>query len=615
MPLPFPHARADLAAELRRTLAVLRYARPYWRGWAGIVLATLAATGLALLQPWPMKLAVDHVLRVGPTDHRPPAWLDALPGAASPLSLLGWLVAAQVTFFLAATVLDAASAWLWVRVGQAATYDLAGDVFASLQRRGLAFHARASVGDLMERTLGNTGCVQSLVGQVILRPLTAGLTVVAALSVMLWLDPWLTGVMLAAAPLMALGAAVMSRPIKRTSRRASELRGQLSAHVEQTLGGLTVVQAFGREPHQHARLLDVQGEVLTNQRRGVLLRQASQLLAGLPPAMAVAVVLWVGATRVLDGALTLGSLLVFLSYANTLKGRLKGLAKSGAQAQSVRADVERVAEVLLAEPEVRDAPDARPLKQSRGGLRIDDVTFGYDPDRPVLRGVTLDVSPGETLALVGATGAGKSTIAALIPRLIDPQRGRVLLDGRDVCGLRLADVRRQVSLVPQEPLLLPASVAENIAYARPGATRDEVEAAARAAGADAFIRRLPRGYDTVLAERGATLSGGERQRLSIARAVLRDAPILVLDEPTSALDAETEDGVLRALEALRPGRTCVVIAHRLSTIRGADRIAVIDAGRVAEVGTHAALLAAGGLYADLCAAASPTRKQRRLVTA
>jgi ATP-binding cassette subfamily B protein len=301
--------------------------------------------------------------------------------------------------------------------------------------------------------------------------------------------------------------------------------------------------------------------------------------------------------------------LVFLAYLRSMQEQMKQLTGVYGALQEAGANVDRVLEVLESEPEVRDRPGAAALPTVAGHLRLEKVTFGYEPGRPVLRQVSLEVLPGQTVALVGATGAGKTTLASLVPRFFDPWEGRVLIDGHDVRDVRLKSLREQVGLVLQEPFLFPCSITENIAYGRPGASPDDIEAAARAANIHDFIRRLPRGYNAVVGERGTTLSGGERQRLSIARALLKNAPILILDEPTSALDAQTEQMFLQALVRLMRGRTTLIIAHRLSTVRSADRIVVLHEGQVAEAGTHRELLAHGGLYARLHRIQSGERPQ------
>jgi ATP-binding cassette subfamily B protein/subfamily B ATP-binding cassette protein MsbA len=310
-------------------------------------------------------------------------------------------------------------------------------------------------------------------------------------------------------------------------------------------------------------------------------------------------VFWVGADQALSGTLSVGTILVFIAYLGSLYAPVHDVSHASGTINEALGSALRVVEVLDARAEVVDRVGARGLAGVRGAVAVEGVWFGYEPGRPVLRGVSFSAAPGEVVAVVGPTGAGKSTLVSLLPRFFDPDRGRVLLDGHDVRDVRLGDVRGSVSLVLQESFLFPFSVAENIAYGRPGASREEIVEVARAANAHEFVSRLPEGYDTVVGERGATLSGGERQRLAIARALLKDAPVLILDEPTSALDAETEAALLEALERLMVGRTTVVIAHRLSTIRGADQILVLRDGEIVERGGHDELLGSDGHYARM----------------
>ena len=324
-----------------------------------------------------------------------------------------------------------------------------------------------------------------------------------------------------------------------------------------------------------------------------------KVLTGGVVAVGTAAVLWLGAVSVLDGTITLGTIIVFMAYLLSLYQYIDTITFTPATVDGAVGSMRRVLEVLEAEPEVADRADATELGRVRGDIRLAGVNVGYEPGRAVLQGISFSVAAGETVALVGPTGAGKSTLVSLVPRLLDPWSGSVSIDGRDVRDVRLRSLREQVAVVLQEPFLFPMSIADNIAYGRPDASRDEIAAAARAANAAAFIERLPDGYDTDVGERGATLSGGERQRLSIARALLKDAPILVLDEPTSALDAETEHALLEALRRLMVGRTTLIIAHRLSTVRDADRILVLRDGEIIETGHHDELLAMGGFYAYL----------------
>jgi ATP-binding cassette subfamily B protein/subfamily B ATP-binding cassette protein MsbA len=360
-----------------------------------------------------------------------------------------------------------------------------------------------------------------------------------------------------------------------------------------------VVQAFGQEAREQARFVAMTRAALKAQQRGALLGGWNGLALGLVTTLGSALVLWACGYQALRGAISVGAVLVFLAYYGALQGEIRTLVQIFPALKGLGPSLDRIYEVLGATPEVSDRPGAVRLGRTAGAIGFEAVGFGYEPERPVLRSVSLSVAAGERVALVGPTGAGKSTLVSLIPRFFDPDQGRVLLDGTDVRDVQLASLRAQISLVLQEPFLFPLSIAQNIAYGRPDASMSEVEAAARAANAHAFISRLPQGYETVIGERGATLSGGERQRLSIARALLKDAPVLIMDEPTSALDAETEALILQALDTLLAGRTTLVIAHRLATVRKADRIVVLDQGRIVETGSHHDLANGQGLYARL----------------
>jgi len=364
------------------------------------------------------------------------------------------------------------------------------------------------------------------------------------------------------------------------------------------MAALPVVQAFTAENRNGRQFRRLAANVVGFSQKGALVKSSFEFANDFILTLGTAIVLYSAGKRVLSGVLTLGSLLVFLAYLRSLQEACRSLLSIYGGMRSVEANVDRVLEVLDTEEGVRDEAGARDVVWRGTGVqvRFSGVSFGYEAGREVLHDIDIEACPGETIALVGTTGAGKSTLVSLIPRFFDPWTGSVSFNGVDIRGIKLSSLRGQVSLVLQEPFLLPLTVAENIAYGRPGANHEEIVEAARAANADEFIRRLPLGYDTVLGERGASLSGGEKQRLSIARALLKDAPVLILDEPTSSLDAGTESLLLEALERLMKGRTTFIIAHRLSTIRGADRILVMEHGRIIESGTHQELLAAHGAY-------------------
>jgi ATP-binding cassette, subfamily B, bacterial len=587
------HGSWNALSPYRRLLG---YAAPYRSGWLAIAAVTLVSSLSTLLQPWPMKILVDNVVGGQQATGPLAALLSWLPRAESTHGLLAWVVAGGLCLFVIAITAEAVLAFAWIRVGQRMVYDLAQDLMAHLQRRSLLFHYRTPVGDSLSRVTVDSWSIYTLASSLLVTPARATLMLAITAAVMVSLEPSLAAVALSLAPVTAYASYRFGQPIRQIARLRRQVEAQIRSHVQRTLHGIPVVKVYAQEQRERQRFEAFTEEALRVHRRGAVAAGVFDLGGGLVPAFGMAAVLWLGALRVLDGQLTIGGLLVFIAYLTALHGEMRSLLRVYGTVQEAAAGVERVTEVLEADESVREREGAVNLRQLRGRVELERITFGYRPGQPVLREISLTLQPGETLALVGATGAGKTTLVGLVPRFFDPWQGRVLLDGVDVRDVTLKSLREQVALVLQEPFLFPLSIAENIAYGRREATPSEIEAAARAASAHDFIMRLPQGYATVIGERGVTLSGGERQRIAIARALLKDAPVLILDEPTSALDAETEALLLEALQRLMSGRTTLIIAHRFSTIRNAERIAVLEGGSVVECGSHSALMARRGVY-------------------
>ena len=575
------------------------YGRQEPAGFAAIVVLTLVGVGLAALMPWPLKFIVDYLLRNEPV----PEQFDRL-GFIFEMSVTGALivlVGATLFFFAGSRVISIARAYIERGVGDRMMYALAADIFGHSQRLSLRYHDGQQTGDLVRRITSDTQCVRDLLMGVAVPLLTALVTLLVFFSVMWSLSPALTLIaLLAAVPLPWMIRSLEPR-MAQSTYEYQEIEGGIMALAEQTLSAMPAVQAFDRRELEVARFRKITDRSLRAYLRSIVMQLQFTVGVSASTAVGTAAMLALGGLQVLEGQLTIGSLLVFLAYLASLYGPVETLAHLGSSFASASARARRVFEILDSQETLQDRPGSVSMQSGgngrNGDVKLEGVSVGYETGRPVLEDVTLEAKAGETMALVGRTGSGKSTLASLLPRFLDPWEGRVVIGGRDIRDIRLSSLRDHIGLVLQESFLLPISVAANIAYGRPDASQAEIEAAARAANADEFIRQLPDGYDTVLGERGATLSGGQSQRISIARALLKDAPILILDEPTSALDAETEALVLAALERLMAGRTTFIIAHRLSAIRHADQIVVLENGRVIETGKHDQLLALNGAYA------------------
>jgi ATP-binding cassette subfamily B protein/subfamily B ATP-binding cassette protein MsbA len=580
-------------------IQVARYAFPQIQGLSVILFLIVVGNTLNVLKPWPLKLIIDYVLRGSPLPEVVSP-LNSLPGGDSSLGLLGWLSAGTVFVFLAYQGINIIQGYVSDGVGKRIVYNLGLNIFDRLQRLSLGFHVRQRAGDLVRRVMTDSDCVRELVMDTFYPALTSLVSLGMMFTVMWSLDRSLAMLAILVAPAHIFLIRLFNRPMMERTYHHEELEGEMMALAEQTLTAIPIVQAFGREEYENKRWRKLSQRTLRAYQRTIISQMQFKIGVSGTTALGTAVVMIIGGIHVLKGSLTIGSLIVFLSYVASLYGPMETLSYLSYNYASAAAKARRVLEVLNTVEEVRDVSNAKsfPLNPSgiTGHVRFEKVTFGYETGRPVLKDVSLQVHPKETLALVGPTGAGKSTLVSLIPRLFDPWQGQVTINGVDVREVKLSSLRSHVALVLQEPFLLPLTVSENIAYGLPRASHDDVVAAARMANAHEFIVKLPEGYYTVIGERGTTLSGGQKQRLAIARALLKKAPILILDEPTSALDAEAEAQLLEALERLMEGRTTFIIAHRLSTIRYADRIVVLDQGNIVESGSHEELIAFHGHY-------------------
>jgi ATP-binding cassette subfamily B protein len=574
---------------LRRLIPFLA---PYrWRFAFSLAQVFLMA-GFELLKPWPLQVVIDHVLGGKPVGI---SWLEGW----SPRALLAGACIALVAVNLGGGLLTLLHNITTIGIGQRMVNDLRGALMGHLQRLSLAFHSRQKVGDLMYRVTADSFAVQTLIMNGILPILSALILLGGMLVVLTRLDWLLTLIALTVVPALFVLIALFNRKITTLATEVRERESLVYSLVQWAMSSIKVVQAFTKEEEEHRRFMGASRASLVATLRLYGWQTLYSAVVNVVIAAGTALVVYVGAEAVLSARLSLGQLIVFISYLAQLYQPVNQITQSWGLIAGARVGARRCFEVLDTEADLKDGTRSFSPAGARGEVEWRGVSFGYRPEMAVLRGIDLKIEPGTKVAIVGPTGAGKSTLLGLLPRFFDPSAGSVLIDGVALSEYRIGELRRQISMVLQPPLVFPLSVKDNIAYGRPGAEDAEIEQAARLARIHDLVRSLPQGYDTVIGDGAGTLSEGEKQRLTIARAILRDAPILILDEPTSALDVETEAMVMAAIRGLTEGRTTFIIAHRLSTVRDADLVLVLRDGAIVEHGSFAELLRRGGPFADL----------------
>lgn len=572
--------------------------RPYWQWLAIAFVALLAEGAMDLLEPWPLKIVFDNVIG----SKKMPALLTRLVSdvtGQNKLAILEFAALAVVAIAVIGAIASFTEKYLTTKVGQKVMHDLRHTLYHHVQRLSLSYYEQQKTGDLMVRITSDIDAIQDFVSSALLGIIIDVLTLVGMLCVMFYLDWHFTLIALSVAPILFFVVYSYTHRIKKATRAVKKKESEIASVVQESLTSMRVVKAFAREDYEEERLDKESLESVEMALRARSLKAKLSPLVDIIVAVGTGLVLWFGARLVLSNELSTGALLVFILYLGKMYKPMRDLSKMTDTLSKAAVGFERIREVLETESQIRDLPGARPAPRFKGQIEFADVSFGYVPEHSVFDRLNLNVEPGQFVALVGPTGSGKSTLIGMVARFYDPISGAVKIDGQDIRTYTLNTLRQQISFVLQETLLFHAPVWQNIAYGKSGATREEIIKAAKLANAHEFIERMPQGYDTVIGERGETLSGGQRQRIAIARAIIRDTPILLLDEPSTGLDAASEELVFEALARLMKGKTAIVIAHRLATVRQADVIYVVADGRITESGTHEELLARHGLYSHL----------------
>ncbi len=575
---------------MKRT--VRSYLKPYWPAFVFAFGQVLFISALELLKPWPLKIIIDNVL-----SGKPLPWGFTLSWSSQNLLLLACI--GLVVVYLVLGGLRLLNDYTTIRIGQSMVNDLRRDLYSHIQRLSLSFYHRQQIGDLMYRITADTLGIQTLTMNGLFTVLSASVLLTGMLIVMLWLDWYLTLLAMAVCPVLFCAIALLNKKISSAATEARQKGSTVYSVVQRTLSGIRVIQAFTKEEDEGQRFLQASTESLAADLRVYNLQNFYYAVINLTIAAGTAAILWLGARRVLSGDLTIGEIVVFTSYLASLYAPLNSIFQTYGLVQSARVGVRRAFEILESEEKLPDGSKVFRPFGAKGQIVFKDVSFGYNASQRVLKKINLRVASGKKIAIVGPTGAGKSTLISLLPRFYDPQSGSVTIDGVDIREFQLKSLRRQIAMILQPPLVFPLTIRENIAYGRPDASTEEIISVAQVAQVHDFVEQLPDKYDTVVSEQGSTLSEGQKLRLTIARALLLNAPILILDEPTSSVDSETEALIMEGLEHLMAGRTTFIIAHRLSTVRQADLILVIRDGQIVEQGTFTQLLRKHGPFASL----------------
>jgi len=584
--------------------------RPYRANLFFILCAMLVQTLMSLAAPWPLKIVLDNV--VG--SHKLPSWLDnvlkPVLAGSSKMQIAAAAAAMVVVIAMVGALASYIANYYTESVGQWVANDLRMRTYHHLERLSLGYFDSHQTGALLSTITTDIQTIQGFASSSTLSIVVDLLTILGMLGIMFWLNWDFTLIVVAVTPFMLVMASRFKNVVKKATHEVRKQQSNMVAVVQQGLESIRVVKAFGRQDLEQEEIGKVSRATVDAALKARRVKALLSPMIAIIVSLCTAIVLWRGSSLILTGTMTAGALIVFLSYLTQFFKPVKDLATITNQIAQTAVGVERVRGILDADIIIPEFPDALDPQAFRGEIEFDDVAFAYASDAPVLQRVSFTIKPGQMAGIVGATGGGKSTIVSLIPRFYDPTAGTVKIDGVDIRQYKLQAMRNQIGYVLQETVLFRGTIRDNIAYGRAGATQDEILEAARLANAHEFIARMPHGYDTMVGDRGETLSGGQRQRIGIARAIIRNNPILILDEPTAALDTESERAVIEALERLMRGRTVITIAHRLSTIRNCDKILVLKEGVVAEEGTHDELLALGRIYADLYRAqfeASPVK--------